>query len=119
MHKIIPNADALKQFQEETENTLPLWKNAQAVESLKVMAEQTDLYYGADRDIVADMGGYMIILYGDASEVEKEFQGVLQRYCMEKDTCEFEDEYRNGQDITVVRLYICSSDYAVVIVTVQ
>lgn len=119
MYKIIPNADALEQFRDETGDTLSLWKNAQAVDSIKVMAEQTDFYYGADRDIAADMGGYMVILYGDSCEVEREFNGILQRYCTEKDMCEFEDEYRNGQDTVVVRLYICSNDYAVAIVTVQ
>ncbi len=119
MYKIIPNTDALKKFQEETGNTLPLWKNTQAVERVKEMAEQTDFYYGADRNITADLGGYIIILYGDSDEVEKEFDGVLQRYGMEKDLCESEDEYQNGQNIVVIRLYICSNDYAVVIVTVQ
>lgn len=119
MYKIIPNADALKQFQEETGNTLSLWKNTEAVESIRVMAEQADFYYGADRDIAADLGGYIIILYGDADEMEREFDGVLQRYCTEKDLCEFEDEYPNGQDMVVIRLYICSNDYAVAVVTVQ
>lgn len=119
MYKIIPNADALKQFQEETENTISLWKSTQAVERVREMAEQIDSCYGAERDIAADLGGYIIILYGDSDEVAKEYDSTLQGYCMEKDLYEFEEEYQNGQDIVMIRLYICSNDYAVVIVTVQ
>lgn len=118
MHKIIENMDAWKQFQEKTEHTLSLWENEQAVESIEAIVEQIDFCYGADRDIMKDLGGYLIVLYGDSSEVENEFDNILQRYGMEKDLYEYQDEYRNGNYVVVIRLYICSSDYAIVIVTV-
>ena len=36
------------------------------------MAEQLDIYYGKNRDIFADMGGYIVIIYGETTEIEKE-----------------------------------------------
>ena len=69
MYKIIANVDALKHFQEKTRHTLSLWENTHAVAGIKEIVEQTDIYYGADRDIFADMGGYLIIFYGDSTEI--------------------------------------------------
>ena len=117
MYKIIANADALKHFQKETRHTLSLWENTHAVESIKEMVEQTDIYYGADRDIFADMGGYLIIFYGDSAETE--YHGFLKHYYIEKDLYEFEDTYQNGQEKVVIQLYICSNDYALAVVTIQ
>lgn len=78
-----------------------------------------DWYYGADRDITADLGGYIIIPYGDAAETEREYDEVLQCFCTEKNLYEYEEEFPNGQDVAVIRLYICSNDYAVAVVTVR
>jgi len=116
MYKIIANADALKQFQKETRHTLSLWENTHAVESIKEMVEQTDIYYGADRDIFADMGGYLIIFYGDSAETE--YHGFLKHY-YGKARGNMPDAYQNGQEKVVIQLYICSNDYALAVVTVQ
>lgn len=119
MYKIIANVDALKHFQEKTRHTLSLWENTHAVAGIKEIVEQTDIYYGADRDIFADMGGYLIIFYGDSTEIEKEYHGFLKHYYIEKDLYEFENTYQNGPEKVVIRLYICSNDYALAVVTVQ
>lgn len=119
MYKIIANVKELKQFEDETVNTLTLWKNEPAVASIKDMAEKMDADYGADRDIVADLGGYIVILYGELSEIEKEYAEILKQYSMPQDLYEFEEKYQNDQGNVVVRLYLCSCDYAVVIVLVK
>lgn len=119
MYKIIPNVNKLKQFEAETTGTLSLWKNAPAVESIKDMAEKLDIYYGADRDIVADLGGYIVLLYGEACEVEKEYGEVLKQYSLQQDLYEVEEKYQNEQGTVIIRLYLCSSDYAVAVVLVQ
>lgn len=119
MYKVIPNEDALEQFEAGTGGGLSLWKNAPAVASVKEMARQLDDCYGADRDIVADLGGYIVILYGKSDEVEKEYEEVLERHSLQMDLYEFEEKYQNEQGTAVVRLYLCSSDYAVAVVLVQ
>lgn len=119
MYKIIANVKQLKQFEDETVNTLPLWKNEQAVASIKDMAGKLDANYGADRDIVADLGGYIVIFYGKSSEVEKEYAEILEQYSLTQDLYESEEKHQNGQGEVVVRLYLCSCDYAVVIVLVK
>ena len=118
MLKVISNGNVLKQFIDETIDTLSLWKNAPAVERIKDMADKLDTYYGADRDIVADLGGYIVILYGESCEVEKEYDGVLQQYSLQQDLYEVEEKYQDGHGTVVIRLYLCSSDYAVAVVIV-
>ena len=119
MFKIIPNENELKRFEDETEDALSLWENAPAVESIKDMVEELDAHYGADRDIVADLGGYIVILYGESCEVEEEYEEFLKQYSLQQDLYEFEERYQNEQGIVIIRLYLCSSDYAVAIVLVQ
>ena len=80
MYKIIPNKTSLLQFENETKNTLFLWKNRPAVDNIKTMAEQLDIYYGKNRDIFADMGGYIVIIYGETTEIEKEHEEILNRH---------------------------------------
>ncbi|MCM1064352.1 MAG: hypothetical protein NC420_07745 [Eubacterium sp.] len=116
MYKIIPNVKELERFAEETADTLPLWNNEQAVTRIKDMAGKLDDNYGADRDIEADLGGYIVIFYGESSEVEKEYDKILNQYSLPQDLYEFEEKYQDGQGETVLRLYLCSSDYAVVTV---
>lgn len=91
MYKIIPNKTSLLQFENETKNTLFLWKNRPAVNNIKTMAEQLDIYYGKNRDIFADMGGYIVIIYGETTEIEKEHEEILNRHFLKKDFYEFED----------------------------
>lgn len=118
MYKIIPNKTSLLQFENETKNTLSFWKNSPAVDNIKTMADQLDTYYGENRDIFADMGGYIVIIYGETTEIEKEHEVILNRHFLKKDFYEFEDMYeREGETITV-RLYLCSSDYSVTTVSV-
>lgn len=119
MYKIIANAKELEQFEEETAGVLPLWKNKPAAAGIKDMAEKLDECYGADRDIVADLGGYIVIFYGKPIEVEKEYAEILKQYSMPQDLYESEERYQTDQGEVVVRLYLCSCDYAVVIVLAE
>ena len=119
MLKIIENVSSLKQFEKETINELPLWGNVPAVERIKNMAENLDAHYGADRDIVADLGGYIVILYGESCEMGKEYSDILKQYSLQQDLYEFEERYQDEQKMVIIRLYLCSSDYAVVVVLVQ
>lgn len=116
MHKVVANVKELEQFSHETANILSLWRNKPAVANIKDMAEKLDASYGADRDIVADLGGYIVIFYGKPREIKKEYAEILKQYSLPQDMYESEERYQNGQEEVVVRLYLCSSDYAVVTV---
>lgn len=116
MYKIIANAKELRQFENETKDTLSLWKNEQAVASIKGKAEKLDDNYGADRNIVTDLGGYIVILYGESSEVEKEYAEILKQYSLPQELYEVEEKYQTEKGDVVFRLYLCSCDYAVVTV---
>ena len=115
----IKNYDiVLVAYENETKNTLFLWKNRPAVDNIKTMAEQLDIYYGKNRDIFADMGGYIVIIYGETTEIEKEHEEILNRHFLKKDFYEFEDIYEHEGETVTVRLYLCSSDYSVATVSV-
>lgn len=114
MYKVIANVEELEQFRHETASVLSLWRNKPAVANIKNMAEKLDSNYGEDRDIAADLGGYIVIFYGNPREIEIEYTEILSQYSMPQDMYEYEKKYQNGEEETVVRLYLCSCDYAVV-----
>lgn len=82
------------------------------------MAGQLDMHYGDNRDIFKDMGGYIVIIYGKPTDIEKEHEEILNRHFLKKDFYEFEDMYEHEGDTVIVRLYLCSSDYSVTTVSV-
>lgn len=116
MYKVIKNEDALLEWERETREKLSLWKNISAVERTKDMVRQLDFHYGALRDPEKDLGGYTVILFGDQKEVDKEYSKILEHHLLQDDLFEFEEKYENGDETVVIRLFLCSSDYAVVVV---
>lgn len=115
MYKVIKNEMALLQWEQETKDTLSLWKNHLAVECIKDMVRRLDIHYGAHRDLENDLGGYTIILYGEQKEERKEYSNILKYHSLQEDWYEFEERYEYEKETAVIRLYLCSSDYAVVI----
>ena len=116
MYKVIRNEDALLEWEHETKGELALWTNLSAVGRIKDMVRQLDIQYGVQRDVQADLGGYTIILFGKQEEVEKEYHKILEHHLLLEDWFEFEEKYKNGDETVIIRLFLCSSDYAVVIV---
>lgn len=116
MYKVIGNEDALLEWERETKEKLSLWKNILAVERTKDMVRQLDFHYGAQRDLEKDLGGYTVILFGEREEVDKEYRKILEHHLLLEDLFEFEEKYKNGDETVVIRLFLCSSDYAVVVV---
>lgn len=116
MYRVISNKESLLQWESETGNRLELWKNISAINRIREMVSELDNCYGADRDIEADLGGYIIVIYGEESQVTKDFKQVLEYHCLQEDSYEFEETYTEAQDKLIIRLYLCSNDYAVVTV---
>lgn len=119
MYKVIGNEDALLEWEHETKGELTLWANLSAVERIKDMVKQLDIHYGSQRDLQEDLGGYTVILFGEQEEVDKEYRKILKHHLLLEDLFEFEEKYKDGDETVVIRLFLCSSDYAVVIVLAQ
>lgn len=116
MYKVIGNENGLLEWEHETGEKLSLWQNILAVERVKEMVRQLDIHYGMQRDLQKDLGGYTVILFGDREEVDKEYRKILEHHLLLDDLFEFEEKYMNGDETVIIRLFLCSSDYAVVIV---
>ena len=116
MYKVIENEASFLQWEVETSDILGLWKNVPAMNRIRDMVCELDNCYGADRNLQADLGGYTIIIYGEQEQITEEFKQTLKRHSLQEDLYEFEEEYTNGQNKLIIRLYLCSNDYAVVTV---
>lgn len=124
MYQVIRNEKSL----EEWMKGLPIEagvinKQKDVKNRLEQVVSCLDRAYGADRDLRCDLGGYTIILYGDKEEVLNEYQKILQYHHLRKEEYELEDEYKyrepeHSETTVMFRLYLCSSDYSVEIVTI-
>lgn len=120
MYKIIKNEKVLSEWLDNKENSL---REALLQEKIKTHLYTAvgilDEIYGAERDI-NDMGGYIIIFYGEQEEMEEQYKSCLEEYHLQEDDFEFEDIYEisSGGKYAIFRLYLCSSDYSVLTVTI-
>lgn len=80
-----------------------------------------DTSYGSERDIYKDLGGYTVIIHGDDIVVEKEYSEILEQKNLKQEEFEYEDKYEcpNCNSVYTVRVFLCSSDYAIVIVIIS
>lgn len=79
-----------------------------------------DTYYGADRNLEKDLGGYVLLLAGSRQETEEGLKALLTRFKLQEDDYEYLDTVDRkiwGQKVQF-RLYLCSSDYGVEVVTI-
>lgn len=79
-----------------------------------------DTYYGADRNLEKDLGGYVLLLAGSRQETEEGLKELLTRFKLQEDDYEYLDTVDRkiwGQKVQF-RLYLCSSDYGVEVVTI-
>ena len=77
--------------------------------------------YGEERDLEKDLGGYLILVWGNKREQKKVFQRILEYHKLRSEEYEYMDKIKMSECSTVVtfRLFLCSSDYAIEIVTVD
>lgn len=122
MYKIIKNEKLLSEWLGSEENTLREVLLQKRVKThLYTAVGILDEVYGSDRDIKKDLGGYVIIFYGEQKEAERQFKSCLKEYYLKEDDFEFEDIYESssGGKCIIFRLYLCSSDYSVLAVIVH
>lgn len=121
MYSIVSNEEKLNRLQKNS--SMPDVLNDEKVfKRLRADVECLDEAYGADRDLQADLGGFVVVIWGGRSEVQNEVEKVLTHHKLYSDEYEYMDKIilPERDDITVTfRLYLCSSDYAVEIVTIE
>lgn len=121
MRKIIKNKQSLLEWLSDEKNMVrEILLQDNIREHLQRLVETLDEYYGSERDIEKDMGGYVIVFYGGQKEVDDQSRKHLEEYHLKEDDFEFEDTYeteRGGKRV-VFRLYLCNSDYSVQVINI-
>lgn len=106
----------LKRMPEEIQRIL---EEEEIKDNISTALQILDSYYGTNRDPEYE-GGYLVILYGEMIRQREEYKGILEHYHLQSNEYEFEDHYQKPEyDAEVVfRLYLCGSDYSIVIVQI-
>lgn len=116
MKRILKNLDDLKGWEREMPEPvrkaleIPAFRHR-----LERQVEVLDTYYGKDRDLERDLGGYCAVLYGDEQEVSLDKERILGKYHLRSEDYELEDVYEcpvNRQTVCF-QLFLCSSDYGI------
>ena len=112
MHKVIKNKQSLLEWLSDEENLVKeILLQGNIRKHLQTSVEILDEYYG---------GGYVVVFYGEPEEVEEQSGKHLEGYHLREDDYEFEDIYETetGGKRVVFRLYLCSSDYSVLVINI-
>lgn len=112
MYHVIGTVEQMEALSVVLEESLPM----QVWERMKQQLETLEKYYGADRDMDADLGGYVVLFPFMCKNEQTEHKNILERYHASDD----EYEYRNiilaeNNHKWIEELYVLSSDYSIVI----
>lgn len=123
MYKVMKNESDLDDWIKVVPNEASVINNQIAIKNhLKGVLRTFDTAYGTNRRIEGDLGGFAIVLFGDALEVLGHERNILKYFKLNVEEYEFEDIYEQKESECTVevtfRLYLCSSDYAVQIVKI-
>lgn len=121
MYKVIPNKKEFLNWKKHLPPEIEKVVQSSDIEELIArQIEALDYYYGTDRAIEADLGGYLLILYGTESDIEKELLRVLNYHHLKEEEYECMDTYWKPELLKKIqfRLYLCGSDYHVEIVII-
>jgi hypothetical protein len=120
VYQVIKNEETLQSWLSKNEDSVintHLGTKKALLEGVRLF----DTYYGTNRDLQADLGGFTILLLGDDFETKKHFKRIMEYFKLKENEYEYEDKYLEPKRSTEVtfRLYLCSSDYSILIVTVK
>lgn len=123
MYKVLKNESDLEDWIKVLPNEASVIHTQKAVKnSLENVLRTFDTAYGKNRRIETDLGGFVIVLFGDRLQVLKHEKNILEYFNLNAEEYEFEDIYiQNKPECEVevtFRLYLCSSDYAVQVVKI-
>lgn len=122
MYKVLRNIENLHVVSKELPQDVQAVLSEHSVNTLLVSLLTTlESFYGADRDLEKDLGGYVVVFYGKENEITEEYRKLLLYHHLKQNEFEYEDIYLQSKHGTTVtfRLYQCSSDYSVVTVEIH
>lgn len=105
-----------KQYQElkkQVSQSMPekVWNTL--ADRIKIM----DNYYGKDRDIEKDMGGYCVIFPSGQILDTKEYDSILNKYHLQQGEWEYQEQIVSDKvsEVWIEELYLAGSDYGIVL----
>lgn len=121
MYKVITQQKELYELIKAKIKSLRALENIDVNEKLLSLMQCLNLYYGIERDLEKDLGGYIVLVYGDMEEIRSTKEKILSYHHLGIEDYEIEDIIEVPECSTVVtfRLFLCSSDYSVEIVTFE
>lgn len=123
MYHVIKNQKDLDAWMQQIPDKASVIQKHKGIKNaLKEAVATLDRCYGEDRRIDADLGGFTVVLYGSKSEVAEHFQKIVRYFHLNETEYEYRETFEhNGSERTecvTFWLFLCSSDYAVQIVTI-
>lgn len=122
MYKVIQDSQHLAKWMEALpQQAGVLDRNELIRRRLEQSVQCMDESYGSKRNLESDLGGFIIILYGSSWQVEEHCRKIMEYFHLDKTEYEYEDRYFEPERETTVtfRLYLCSSDYGIEVVTIR
>lgn len=121
MYRVIRDVGDLNQLRDGVSILSRVLDDEKIYSRVSKDVECLNVAYGKNRDLIADLGGYVIVLWGNVKETEETYGEILQYHNLNDNEAEYVDEIRMPErDITVTfRLFLCSSDYAVEVIHIQ
>lgn len=93
-------------------------KNFIAVDILDLILERVQVFdesYGEERNLEEDLGGYCAV-FPTAANLEEEYQKLLDKYHIDEELYEYQEQIDCGEETWIEELFILSSDYAVIMI---
>lgn len=121
MYKVITRQEELCELINASIKSLRALENTKVNEKLTCLIQCLNVYYGKERDLEKDLGGYIVLVYGDLEDIKRTRERILAYHHFGTEDYEFEDIFDVTEHSTVVtfQLFLCSSDYSVEIVTFE
>jgi len=119
MYRVVTQVEELKGLAKEHMHGLKAFENQEVYRKAADAITCLNRLYGVYRDLERDLGGYIIILYGEGAE--EAYRKVLEYHHLNLEDYEFEDVIKVPEcslEVTF-RLFLCSSDYSVEIIRIE
>lgn len=89
----------------------------EVIHGIHKVVEILDTYYGWDRDVDADNGGYVLLIIPEEESWESPYPKLLDKYFMKPEDAEFQDIiYEDAKMEWHSDLYIIGSDYGITVI---
>ncbi len=112
MYHVISTQKAFEGASVKLEEVLP----PLVLERLKEVLQTFNEYYGTDRDMDADLGGFCVVFPQMDTEEQTEYEMLLQKYHVQRNEHEYRDELTECNGLVwIEELFVLSTDYGVVL----